>query len=194
MTVPNAHSSFAPSSAPAVQEPLIPTTTTSAAAAAVGSVNLLDWDDHHSSSSAPITAPMQPTTTPSLLLQDFIPDFMPPPQFQQLWMSWPEAFQGRVCRLQRFPTAPNEVETVLRSARIFVMASGVLPNNGGWKFFVYAVEQSSNAVYLGQVLVSGADGDVNVTMKCEPGPAQAKVLPLLDTLVTVLAPVFKAVP
>jgi vesicle coat complex subunit len=194
MTVPNAHSSFAPSSAPAVQEPLIPTTTTSAAAAAVGSVNLLDWDDHHSSSSAPITAPIQPTTTPSLLLQDFIPDFMPPPQFQQLWMSWPEAFQGRVCRLQRFPTAPNEVETVLRSARIFVMASGVLPNNGGWKFFVYAVEQSSNAVYLGQVLVSGADGDVNVTMKCEPGPAQAKVLPLLDTLVTVLAPVFKAVP
>lgn len=172
----------------------------SANAVVSGSVNLLDWDDdshlHHTHTTNTNANNQSHSSPQQLLLQDFVPNYMSPPLFQQHWMGWStDAFAGRLCQLQRLPSSTQEVEHVLRAVRVFVMASGALPNNGGFKFFVYS-NLATSELLLGQLLVvhhSHQSSEVTMTVKCD-NAQQAKVAQWLDVIVTALAPVFLATP
>eukprot|EP01038_Epipyxis_sp_PR26KG_P005129 gene5129-7145_t len=157
----------------------------------VGSVNLLDWDD----TPAHVT-PTQHTTvssTSQLVLKDTAD--ITPPKFQQLWSSFPEVFNTRLCSLSRFTDNPAELEACFRGQKIFTIASGPLPGNPspGIKLFVYGAQPVDGLtgidgpIFLIQLIILSNTLEVNVTLKSDC-QQQSSIQLLLHTIVAALAP------
>jgi len=171
-----------PSDAPLPAVPVV-------VAPAVGSVNLLDWDDHsvplHTNTNnhhAPAFAP------PPLSFLDFVQDKMNPAVFQSHWTTLPDGFTGRLCLLSHMPSQSSEFDNLFGQQKIFVLASGALPPpSPGYKFFIYAHQSvpksASNGLddfllgdssaaggheegcFLAQVMIFTTTQEVQVTVK-----------------------------
>lgn len=182
IAVPNTHTGFEagpPSSSTSTLAPEPLTATPNV----VGSVNLLDWDE--TPNTAVINKPVH-----QLELQSDASS-MTPPLFQQRWMEYGETFQGLLCQLLVPPSSAGEVDAALRVSNIFVMASGALPNNSGFKFFIHASDKSSGLLFLAQLVVSSS-GEVSATVKNDPAGGD-KTPRFLELIVSRLTAVFRSV-
>jgi len=151
---------------PLVPNPTTPQVVTTAAPAQVESVNLLDWGDV-------ITTPTPsssslPSSSHTLVLKDKLD--MQPPQFQQLWSTLPDVFNGSLCVLSQVPLDTAHIENLMRANNIFTMASGLLPGSpSGMKFFFYCMEEGNlideGAYYLMQFIIISTTKEVQVTVK-----------------------------
>jgi hypothetical protein len=141
-----------------LQSPLVPSNnintpqavTNQAAPAQVESVNLLDWGD--------VITPTQPSSSSSstLLLTDSLD--LQPANFQQLWGSYQDIYNGSLCVLGQVPLETSHIENLMRANNIFTMASGLLPGSpSGMKFFFYCMEEGNlideGAYYLMQFII-----------------------------------------
>lgn len=72
--------------------------------------NLLDLDD---TTSTPVPAGASPTSFSLRSTVDLTPQ-----QYQALWQSLEECFNGRLCGLVNIPTTTQEVEAVLRQQHV----------------------------------------------------------------------------
>lgn len=78
-------------------------------------VNLLDFDD---SPAIIHQQPQQAVLPTGIVLQ---PSFeMSPPQFQQYWTQVPDAFNGKLCQLQRAPTEKSDIELAVRQYHVCI--------------------------------------------------------------------------
>ena len=90
----------------------------------------------------------------------------------------------------------------MRVAYVITMASGLLPDNSGMKFFFYAKEEPKSSTdllgntteaapvfYLAQVIVTLATGEVSAVIKCSNTTAGVSAqIDFPDTLISGLAP------
>lgn len=151
----------------------------------VGSVNLLDWEDHSPAPPAAVSA--GPSSLPTLKLQTYSAEAMSPSVFQKLWVESSEVYKGSLANLVGAPRDCASLENVLFSrqvlaytchyylpslfnvnflVKVFTMASGVLPDQSGLKLFVYALEEGNNgAKLLAQLQVSFASGEASGVVK-----------------------------
>lgn len=162
----------APESMP---QPIVQDTPTVAAPMG-GSINLLDlgddFDVNYSAPSSSNAYGLENLEAPTLQL-DRSPPEMTAQNFQSLWSSLPEAYNGQLCMLSRAVSASTEVEALMSGKHVLTMASGALPGGAGFKFFFYAFEMSdgnflsateSRGTYLVQCVVM-ASGEVSAVIK-----------------------------
>ena len=156
-----------------LQSPLVPShipnipqvITNQATPAQVESVNLLDWGD--------VATPSQPSSSSilnnsNLVLIDTLD--LQPANFQQLWGSFQDVYNGSLCELSQVPLETSLIENLMRANNIFTMASGILPGSpSGMKFFLYCKEQGNlideGSYYLMQIIIINTTREVQVTIK-----------------------------
>jgi AP-4 complex subunit beta-1 len=76
-------------------------------------VNLLDMDDN---SAATTSIPAVATSPQALPLKASLD--LSPQQYQSLWLSLPDQFNGRLCCLASIPRSTGEIETILRQSYV----------------------------------------------------------------------------
>jgi len=130
------------------------------------SVNLLDWGD----SPTELSSSSSSSSSSSQLHLSSAATDMTPQKFQQLWGGLAESFNGKLLTLPSIPSSTTDIETKMRSSNVFTIASGALPNNGGFKFFLFCVEMEdilSNAPdsYLVQLMLLSSSNEATAVIK-----------------------------
>jgi len=136
-------------------------------------VDLLGFGD--SPSPAPVAAPSAPKPA-SLTLKATAT--MTGDEYQTQWGAVPDGEATvNTIGFKRIPASTTEVEAALTSMNIQTMASGELADE--FKFFLYAVEEGSNAIYLLQSNISKTPSDISaiLTIKTsQPGGGKSNEL------------------
>jgi hypothetical protein len=122
----------------------------------------LDWDD----TPAPAEAPASPQQGSWQLLTGRYE--LGPQEFQQMWKATPETlnepcvFNGPIASPN---PSPASIEAGLRHFNLFPIASGVMPNNAGFKLFFYGTDHEN--AFLCQCVVSTQGGNyaVQITLR-----------------------------
>ena len=143
----------------------------------IGTGNLLDMCDSNESTENANPALISSGSTPKRLVLSNSTS-LAPPEFQALWVSLVETYNGQVCRSQMVNS--DEIAGVCSKANMSVIASGPLPSGEGSKLFLYGQELDNSSLlstdgisFLLQLLVMQS-GEVHAMIKTtstEPGDA-----------------------
>lgn len=135
------------------------------------SFSLLDFSD------VPAAVPTNFQASPPLRLAQ---GTLSPQQFQQLWTSTPETYNGRLTSLNHPVLATSDIENWLRGLNINTMASGPLAGGEqGYKFFIFGFDVEG-PVYLMQMSVFNSSREVSAVVK-SLGPSTTKFLELVGS-------------
>jgi hypothetical protein len=154
-------------------------------AADVGMGDLLgDWDGNGSESSAPAPAAAATTATPSGMFMSSGVSIVPQ-QFQQMWKELEPSFSGPLLSNPGV-TDSDALTAAFGKIHLSTVACGALPNNAGWKLFLYGSEPdtssllaSGNFHHLVQLICTASEASAMVKTSSPDGQAGEHVTALL---------------